>query len=73
MSAIVTNKSLSYSVILNEGTDSSGNMISKTTNMPSIKMSANVDSVLAVQTAYALVAEAPVYTLKRRTINIVSE
>lgn len=73
MSAIVTNKSTSYSVILNEGTDSSGDMITKTTNMPSIKESANVDSVLAVQTAYATIAEAPVHVLKRRKINIVSE
>lgn len=73
MSAIITNKSLAYAVILNEGTDSSGNMITKTTNMPSIKNSANPDTVLAVQTAYAAIAESPIYTLRRRTVNIVSE
>ena len=73
MSAIVTNKSEAFSFILNEGTDSSGNMITKNTALPTVKHNADLTKVLALQTAFATIAEAPVYVTKRTVVNILSE
>lgn len=73
MAVIVTNKSTAYAVLLNEGTDSSGNIITKSTAMPKIKNGANEDKVLAVVNAYVQIAEAPLYATRRTVVNILSE
>ena len=73
MAAIVTNKSTAFSIILNAGTDSSGNMITKTTSFPAVKVGANVDRILAISQQFEDLAVSPVYTTQRTVVNILSE
>ncbi len=73
MAVIITNKSYKVSIKTNAGTDSSGNVITETVGLGSLKNGADQDKIVAVAGLVETVLENPIYSIEETTVNILSE
>lgn len=70
--AIITNVSDTYSIKLNGGTDTSGDVIEKSVSFPKVVTSADADKVLAVVDNLEDCLEFPVYYVQNTIVDYIS-
>lgn len=70
--ATITNVSDSYSIKLNSGTDTKGDVIQKSVSFPKVVTSADQDKVLAVVDNLEDCLEFPVYSIENTIVDYIT-